>query len=161
MLTDTKPAPSLDPAAALSGILALAEAGLSDAQIATITADDARREQSVIDRARMVLLVPVAVRQRKRPSGGRADHVGLVRAAFLAVAGGAQRRGHAGDARRREAPPGGGPASRARERGGGLGDRWPGVESAAALAAERVDRHPSSSPPRSRGWPTSARPWSA
>ena len=55
MLTDTKPAPSLDPAAALSGILALAEAGLSDAQIATITADDARREQSVIDRARMVL----------------------------------------------------------------------------------------------------------
>ena len=75
MLTDTKPAPSLDPAAALSSILALA-------QTAAVTADDAgpvAREQSVIDRAREVL-----TRRANAPSasaGGRAPAAAGVRRA--------------------------------------------------------------------------------
>jgi PBP superfamily domain len=106
-------------------------------------------------------LVSMPVVPRQRPAGRCGHHVRLVRAAFLAVARRARRRWRVGDARRREAPPGGCVASRAGARGGRVEHREPELEWPARHARVLVDRHVSSSRPGCRGMPTSAPPWSA
>ena len=108
-----------------------------------------------------VALVPMPVVPRQRPAGRCGHHVRLVRAAFLAVARRAHRRWRVGDARRREAPPGGCVASRASARGGCVEYREPELERPARLARVLVDRHVSSSRRGCRGMRTSAPPWSA